>query len=60
LSRSLENTDVIVNAEPLDTGAPWWQALLIGFGPTLLLVGLLVFFLRRAGSAQGALGAFGR
>ncbi len=60
LSRSLESTDVIVNAEPLDTGPPWWQALLIGFGPTLLLVGLLVFFLRRAGSAQSALGAFGR
>ena len=60
LSRSLESSDVIVNAEPLDTGSPWWQTLLIGFGPTLLLVGLLVFFLRRAGSAQSALGAFGR
>jgi cell division protease FtsH len=60
LSRSLESSDVIVNAKPLDTGPPWWQALLIGFGPTLLLVGLLVFFLRRAGSAQSALGAFGR
>jgi cell division protease FtsH len=60
LSRSLESSDVIVNAEPLDTGPPWWQTLLIGFGPTLLLVGLLVFFLRRAGSAQSALGAFGR
>ena len=51
---------MIVNAEPLDTGPPWWQTLLIGFGPTLLLVGLLIFFLRRAGSAQSALGAFGR
>jgi cell division protease FtsH len=60
LSRALESTDVVVNAEPLDTGPPWWQTLLIGFGPTILLVGLLVFFLRRAGSAQGALGAFGR
>jgi cell division protease FtsH len=60
LSRALESTDVVVNAEPLDTGPPWWQTLLIGFGPTLLLVGLLVYFLRRAGSAQGALGAFGR
>jgi cell division protease FtsH len=60
LSRSLETADVVVNAEPLDTGPPWWQTLLVGFGPTLLLVGLLVFFLRRAGSAQGALGAFGR
>jgi cell division protease FtsH len=60
LSRSLEDENVIVNAKPLDTGSPWWQTLLIGFGPTLLLVGLLVFFLRRAGSAQSALGAFGR
>ena len=60
LSRSLESTEVVVNAEPLDTGPPWWQTLLIGFGPTILLVGLLVFFLRRAGSAQSALGAFGR
>jgi cell division protease FtsH len=60
LSRLLESSDVVVNAEPLDTGAPWWQTLLVGFGPTLLLVGLLVFFLRRAGSAQSAIGAFGR
>jgi cell division protease FtsH len=60
LSQLLESSDVIVNAEPLDTGSPWWQTLLIGFGPTLLLVGLLIFFLRRAGSAQSALGAFGR
>jgi cell division protease FtsH len=60
LSRLLENSEVVVNAEPLDTGPPWWQTLLVGFGPTLLLVGLLVFFLRRASSAQGALGAFSR
>ncbi len=60
LARSLESAEVVVNAEPLDTGPPWWQTLLIGFGPTLLLVGLLVFFLRRAGSARSALGAFGR
>ena len=60
LSALLASNDVVVNAEPLDTGSPWWQTLLIGFGPTLLLVGLLIFFLRRAGGAQGALGAFGR
>jgi cell division protease FtsH len=60
LSRSLERTNVVVNAEPLDTGAPLWQTLLVSFLPTLLLIGLLVFFLRRAGSAQGAIGAFGR
>jgi cell division protease FtsH len=60
LSRSLETAEVIVNVNPLDAGPPWWQTLLIGFGPALLLVGLLVFFLRRAGGAQRALGAFGR
>jgi cell division protease FtsH len=60
LSRSLERSNVVVNAEPLDTDAPFWQTLLISFVPTLLLIGLLVFFLRRAGSAQGALGSFGR
>jgi cell division protease FtsH len=60
LSALLERNDVVVNAEPLDTGPPWWQTLLVSFLPTLLLIGLLVFFLRRVGSAQGALGAFGR
>jgi len=33
---------------------------LVGFGPTILLVGLLVWFSRRAGNVQGMLGAFGR
>ena len=31
----------VVNAQPLDTGAPWWQNLLLGFGPTILFVFLL-------------------
>jgi cell division protease FtsH len=60
LSRLLESNDVVINAKPLDTGAPWWQTLLVGFAPTLLLVGLLFFLVRRAGSAQSAIGAFGR
>ena len=51
---------MVENARPLDTGASWWASLLIGFGPTLLLVGLLVWFGRRAGSARNALGSFGR
>ena len=29
---------MVVNAEPLDTGAAWWQTLLFGFGPTILFV----------------------
>ena len=60
LSRLLQSNDVIVNAEPLDTGAPWWQTLLFSFGPVILLVLLFVLLARRAGNVQNALGAFGR
>jgi cell division protease FtsH len=60
LSRLLQENDVTVNAEPLDTGAPWWQTLLFGFGPTILFVVLLFWLFRRAGNVQNALGAFGR
>src|ERR671919_233084 len=60
LSRLLQANDVTVNAEPLETGAPWWQTLLFGFGPTILFVVLLLWLLRRAGNVQNALGSFGR
>src|SRR5690242_1714314 len=36
LSKLLQEHKVVVNAKPLDTGAPWWQNLLLGFGPTIL------------------------
>ncbi|HET8529188.1 MAG TPA: ATP-dependent zinc metalloprotease FtsH [Gaiellaceae bacterium] len=60
LSQLLVSKKVVVNAEPLDTGAPWWETLLVGFGPTLLFVFLLFWLMRRAGSAQNMLGSFGR
>jgi cell division protease FtsH len=60
LSRVLERNGVVVNAEPLDTGTPLWQSLLVSLLPAALLIGLLFFILRRAGSAQSAIGAFGR
>jgi cell division protease FtsH len=60
LSRLLQQNDVTVNAEPLEKGAPWWQTLLFGFGPTILFVLLLFWFYRRAGNVQNALGSFGR
>jgi cell division protease FtsH len=60
LSRLLVENGVVMNAEPLDSGLPWWQSLLLGFGPTILLIGLLVFLMRRASNAQGVLGQFGR
>jgi len=63
LSQLLEKKGVTVNAVPLDTGAPWWETLLIGFGPTILFVALIVWAARRAGSmggVQNVLGNFGR
>jgi cell division protease FtsH len=60
LSRLLQEKGVVVNAQPLDTGAPWWENLLLGFGPTILFVLLLFWLVRRAGNVQGVLGSFGR
>jgi cell division protease FtsH len=60
LARSLARAGVVVNAQPLQTTLPWWQNLLLNFGPTLLFLGLLVWLSRRATSAQSLLGSFGR
>ena len=62
LAKLLQTKGVVVNAEPLDTGPPWWQSLLLGFGPTLLLIGIFIYIARRASQAQGGgmLGGFGR
>jgi cell division protease FtsH len=58
LSRLLQAKGVVVNAVPLDRGGPWWQNLLLGFGPTILFLLLLFWFLRR--SRGSMLGGFGR
>src|SRR5205814_199181 len=61
LSKLLQEKGVVINAQPLDKGTPWWESLLFGFGPTLLFLLLLVWLMRRAsGGAGGMLGAFGR
>jgi cell division protease FtsH len=60
LSTLLQRKGVVVNAQPLDTGGSWWQNLLLGFGPTILFVGLLFLLIRRAGNMQNILGSFGR
>ena len=60
LSALLQRKGVVVNAQPLDTGGPWWQNLLLGFGPTILFVALLFLLMRRAGNMQNILGSFGR
>ncbi|HEV2061985.1 MAG TPA: ATP-dependent zinc metalloprotease FtsH, partial [Solirubrobacteraceae bacterium] len=61
LSRLLEEEDVQVNARPIDEGRGTLFQILLFFGPTLLLVGLIIFIMRRAaGGAGGALTGLGR
>jgi cell division protease FtsH len=60
LSRLLQVKGVVVNAQPLDTRGPWWQNLLLGFGPTILFLLLFFLIIRRAGNMQNVLGSFGR
>ncbi len=60
LTQTLAKHGVTVDAEPVDTGAPVWERLLLGFAPTLLLIGLIILFMRRsAQAARGAGGMFG-
>jgi cell division protease FtsH len=62
LSQLLERENVTINAEPPGERS-LLETILFSFGPTLLLVALFIFFLRRAagaGGAGGALGQFGR
>ncbi|MFI6072306.1 ATP-dependent zinc metalloprotease FtsH [Actinoplanes sp. NPDC051343] len=63
LFAALQGNNVPVNANPPDAPAPIWQQLLVGFGPTILLVGLLVWVSRRMAAGLGGgggLGGFGR
>jgi cell division protease FtsH len=57
----LTSKNVEVSAEP-PPGPSLLERVLLGFGPTLLLVGLFVLLARRAtaGGAAGSLGGFGR
>jgi len=57
LSKLLEEKDVVITAEPPGKRS-LLQTILLGFGPTILLVALFVWFFRRA--AGGGIGQFGR
>jgi cell division protease FtsH len=59
LTKLLDEKNVVTNARPPDSGRSLIGTILLGFGPTLLLVGLFIWLMRRA-SAGGALGSFGR
>src|SRR3954471_14884688 len=62
LTQLLGEKNVVINAEPVDTGRSFWANLLLGFAPTLLLVGFFVWIARRqmGGGGGGVLGGFGR
>jgi cell division protease FtsH len=62
LSALLQEKHVEVNAKSTTTGTSLLAELLLGFGPTLLIVGLFILIARRAatGGGMGALGSFGR
>jgi cell division protease FtsH len=59
LYQELTSSGVPINANNPDQGPPLWEQLLLGFGPTLLLVYLLFTFGRRLSSAAGGLGGLG-
>jgi cell division protease FtsH len=60
LTKLLSDKDVVVNASAPDSGRSPLLTLILGFGPTILLVGLFVYFARRMSAGGGALGGFGR
>jgi cell division protease FtsH len=59
LSRLLQQHGVVVNAKPLDNGGPLWKSLLLGFGPTIILLLLLFWIFRRMSGSRMA-GGLGR
>ncbi len=62
LTRLLAEKNVVINAEAPDEGRSVWLSLLLGFLPTILLVGFFVWMFRRQTGAGGGgiLGGFGR
>ena len=62
VTRLLDRQNVVVNAEPPDTGRSLLGTLLLGFLPTILLVAFFVWLARRqlGGGGGGVLGGFGR
>jgi cell division protease FtsH len=62
VTRLLDENNVVINAEPPDTGRSLLGTLLLGFLPTILLVAFFIWLFRRqtGGGGGGLLGGFGR
>ena len=59
LTALLQSEHVEVNAKNPNPGTSLLATILLGFGPTILLIGLFWLFARRAQSAGGGLGGLG-
>jgi len=61
LFKKLVDQGVTVNAEPPNAPAPLWQQIVLGFGPTLLLLWIFYSIYRRSmGGGLGGIGGIGR
>jgi cell division protease FtsH len=60
LETLLEEKGVLINARPLDEGRSLSQSLLLGFGPTLLLIGAFIWLNQRMMASGRGLFGLGR
>jgi cell division protease FtsH len=60
ITKVLERQQVVINAEPPDSGRSLIGTLLLGFLPTILLVAFFIWLFRRQTRGGGVLGGFGR
>jgi len=60
LSTLLQEKGVQIKAESTTTSQSLLVELLLGFGPTLLIVGLFILIFKRAAAAGGGMGALGK
>jgi len=59
LAATLKEKGVEVNAKSTTTSESLLEELLLGFGPTLLIVGIFILIFRRAAKGAGGMGALG-
>jgi cell division protease FtsH len=59
LDRLLQEHGVVVTAKA-PAGTPWWQTLLVSFGPTILFIALWIWLIRRSSGTAGGMFSFGR
>ncbi len=62
LSKLLQDNNVEINAEPPTAGRSLLASFLISLLPTLLIIGVVVYFIRKAAASAGSggMGGFGR